>query len=105
MRWGRFRNRSRNASPRAETPSAPSPTPIRGRPLLLERLDDGGGAAKILDALSERYELMSLSDDGRLFRVVVDDALGPDEAVVRLVMALDEIDRDWERRFAWPHSD
>jgi hypothetical protein len=33
---------------------------------------------------------------------VIDDARFPDEAVVRLASSLDEIDPNWQERFAWP---
>jgi|GEM_PF-4535571 len=46
-----------------------------------------------------------MGDENRTVRVVVDDAQDPDEAVVRLVVALDELDPRWERSFTWPRSE
>ena len=60
--------------------------------------------AEILAALSERYEIRALSEESCTFQVTVDDALYPDEAVVRLASVLDKIDRDWQKHLGWPKA-
>lgn len=106
MKWRSLFQGHRGApsAPRRR-PLPPPPTLVRGRSLLLRRLDRALEAKPILDALAERYEMMSLDDEGRLFRVIVDDAQNASEAVVRLTVALDEIDQSWERSLAWPLSE
>lgn len=75
---------------------------VDGCPVLLQRLDAEGGS-KVVEALAERYEVVGVEgEDELLYRVEVDDARFPDEAVVRLACLLDEIDPGWQSRFAWP---
>lgn len=95
--WLRRRSRRTQRGPvQQERPS------LNGCPLLLRRLDDSQEGALTLDVLSKRYEVEALDSAAQLFRVDVDDARFPDEAVVRLASALDELDRNWGERFAWP---
>lgn len=58
----------------------------------------------MIKSLAERYETLALDQQG-LFRVRVDDARFPDEAVVRLASVLDELDSAWSESFAWPRTD
>ena len=84
-----------------DTPPAERPEPERGPRLLLECLDSAEGA-QILAALTERYEITALGEESRRFQVTVDDAVYPDEAVVRLASVLDELDREWQQHLGWP---
>lgn len=82
----------------------------RGRPsligyaLLLRRSDTDQEGAEILSTLAKRYEVSLANEDGFEYRVVLDDAYDPDEAVVRLASVLDGIDQGWEDRFGWPEA-
>ncbi|MFN8215114.1 MAG: hypothetical protein U0R71_00820 [Solirubrobacterales bacterium] len=76
--------------------------PVFGFQLLLAPLDDGPQAARILEALGERYEVSRDAADPLLTLVQVDDAWDPAQAVVRLASVLDEIDSAWQTRIAWP---
>lgn len=112
MKWNQLSRWFRGASSEGVRPTTPTaastalpPFHGNGCPLLLRRLDRDQAAAPILDGLAQRYELVSMGDESRTFRVIVDDAQDPDEAVVRLVVALDELDPRWERSFAWPRSE
>lgn len=78
------------------------PEPERGPKLLLECLDDDADGAEIVAALRERYEITALGSGSRRFEVLIDDAVYPDEAVVRLASVLDEIDPDWVKHIRWP---
>jgi hypothetical protein len=75
-----------------------------GHALLLRRSDTDQEGAEILSALAKRYEVSPANENCLQYRVVIDDAYDPDEAVVRLASVLDEIDRDWEDRFGWPEA-
>lgn len=75
-----------------------------GYVLLLRRSDTDQEGAEILSALAKRYEVSLANEDGLEYRVVLDDAYDPDEAVVRLASVLDGIDRGWEDRFGWPEA-
>lgn len=75
-----------------------------GYELHLRRRDTEQEDAVTLGALAQRCEVDALDEDGLRFRVVVDDAYDPDEAVVRLASILDEIDRGWEGSFDWPKA-
>lgn len=81
---------------------AERPTPERGPQLLLERIKGDAQGTEILAALGEHYEISALGEDRRLLQVVVDDAVFPDEAVVRLASVLDGIDQDWVLHIRWP---
>ena len=52
--------------------------------------------------LTARYEVQAVDQEELLYRVTVDDARFPDEAVVRLASVLDGIDGDWQGCFSWP---
>lgn len=87
------------------TPARRFPEPDRGQRVLLERLEGQGGETEVLTVLAEHYEVTAApGGEGRRFEVFVDDAIDPDEAVVRLASVLDAIDREWEQRFAWPRA-
>ena len=106
-RWHRLRSRrssAKAAGQPADALRAERPEPERGPRLLIECRDSDAEGAEILAALIERYEIEALSEEGRTFRVTVDDALYPDEAVVRLASVLDEIDRDWQQHLGWPKA-
>lgn len=75
-----------------------------GCELLVARLDDSELGARIIEAVGERYDVTPIAEEPLLARVLVDDALYPDEAVVRLASVLDRIDGDWESRIGWPRS-
>jgi hypothetical protein len=75
-----------------------------GYTLLLRCTDVDREGAEILSALAKRYDIDLASEDGLQYRVMVDDAYDPDEAVVRLAFVLDEIDRGWEGCFRWPEA-
>lgn len=77
---------------------------VDGCPVLLQRLDTAQTGNGVIEALSERYEVEAIDQAHLRFRVAVDDARFPDEAVVRLACVLDEIDPDWQERFAWPKA-
>ncbi|MEZ5077152.1 MAG: hypothetical protein R2725_06905 [Solirubrobacterales bacterium] len=68
---------------------------------MLERLDPQRGG-EIIAALGKRYAITD--PDGGVVEVVVDDAVYPDEAVVRLASLMDEIDGDWQSRISWPKA-
>ncbi|HEX3609982.1 MAG TPA: hypothetical protein VHU14_10010 [Solirubrobacterales bacterium] len=67
-------------------------------------MDTDQEGAEILDALAKRYDVNSANENGLQYRVVIDDAYDPDEAVVRLASVLDKINRGWEDRFGWPEA-
>ncbi len=96
--------RRRKTAVRREPAGQPKGISLDGCALLLQRLDHFE-EADILDALAQRYELKTLDEEEGIFRVVIDDAYDSDEAVVRLTIVLDEIDRDWEGRFGWPKAE
>jgi hypothetical protein len=75
---------------------------LEGCAVLLRRLDQGGEGEDLLGALESRYELRVLDLERLRFRVTVDEARFPDEAVVRLASELDEIDPGWQDHLAWP---
>lgn len=103
MSWGWLRRRRRESG-RGGGPVAGRPSLV-GYELLLRRSDtDGQDGAETLSALAKRYEVSLANEDGLQYRVVIDDAYDPDEAVVRLASVLDEIDRGWEDRFGWPEA-
>ncbi len=78
---------------------------VDGCAVVLQQLDTPHGGDGVIEALSERYEVEALDQTQLLFRVMVDDARFPDEAVVRLASSLDEIDPNWQERFTWPKAD
>ena len=103
MSWGWFRRRRRESG-RAGGPVAGRPSLV-GYALLLRRSDaEDQDGAETLSALAKRYEVSLAEEDGLKYRVVIDDAYDPDEAVVRLATVLDEIDQGWESRFEWPRA-
>jgi len=75
-----------------------------GYALLLRRKDTDQEGAEILSALAKRYKVDLANEDGLEYRVVMDDAYDPDEAVVRLASVLDKIDQGWEDRIGWPEA-
>jgi hypothetical protein len=105
MDFGWLRRRRPREPQRAPRPR-PSleVTPFSGPAVVIERLDDGPDGRVILAELSDRYEVGDLGGTAERFRVVVDDAVESDEAVVRLASQLDEIDPDWQRHLSWPRS-
>jgi hypothetical protein len=94
--WLRRRRSSRR--------SVTAETSLVGYALLLRRSDTDQEGAEILSTLEKRYELSPADEDGLQYRVVIDDAYDPDEAVVRLASVLDGIDGGWENRFGWPEA-
>ncbi len=105
-RWPRIRRNARhhpNAAkqPKGET-STERPPAERGPRVLLECLDGEAEGTEILAVLGKRYEVTALGNESRQFEVLIDDAVFPDEAVVRLASVLDEIDHDWVRHIRWP---
>lgn len=105
-RWPRIRRNARHRPNAAEQPkgetSTEHPAPERGPRVLLECLNDEAGGAEILAVIGRRYEITALGNESRQFEVLIDDAVFPDEAVVRLASVLDEIDHDWVRHIRWP---
>lgn len=105
-RWLRRRSETQSLPAKIEPQQSPAnggrPEPERGPKILLERLDGGGDVTEIIAALGERYEVSAFGESGRQFQVVVDNAVFPDEAVVRLASVLDGIDQDWVRHLRWP---
>jgi hypothetical protein len=75
---------------------------VDGCRVILRQLDTAQTGSEVIEALSERYEVEALDPAQLLLRVKVNDARFVDEAVVRLACVLDEIDPDWQERFAWP---
>lgn len=102
MKLGRWRWRgSGAAAPRPSDAAERFREPERGPTILLERLDPPRGA-EIIAALGERYEVTD-SQTG-VIEVLVDDAVYPDEAVVRLASIMDGIDSDWQWLISWPRA-
>ena len=87
----------RSATSRSERPL------LNGCSVLLQQIDPDQGPAQVIELLTERYETLALDQQG-LYRVTVDDARFPDEAVVRLASVLDELDSGWSESFAWPKA-
>jgi hypothetical protein len=77
---------------------------LEGCPVLLERQEVTEPGDELIEALTNHYAVESLGEARLQFRVVVDDARFPHEAVVRLASVLDEVDPDWPGCFAWPTS-
>ena len=50
----------------------------------------------------ERYQVTD--SEAGVIEVVVDDAVYPDEAVVRLASIMDGIDSDWQWLISWPRG-
>lgn len=101
MSWHWLRKRGSKASPQAKKAA---PLPAQANSVRLQPLDASEVPDEILTALAERYQVTTL-EGGRVFRIVVEDAYDPAEAVVRLASVLDAIDDGWERCFAWPYSE
>jgi hypothetical protein len=85
-------------------PDLEAAPPLSGPVIVIECLDGDPRAQAIVAELCGRYEVGGLDRGGERFRVVVEDAFEPDEAVVRLASQLDEIDADWQRYLSWPRS-
>lgn len=101
MRFGRWRRGGGGRTPSLSDAAARFREPERGPTIVLERLDPPRGG-EIIAALGKRY---AISDpDGGVVEVLVDDAVYPDEAVVRLASIMDEIDPDWQRLISWPRA-
>ena len=96
-RWFRRSRHSATASENDEPQST-------GCPVLLERQEATERGDKTIEALAERYSVETLDEARLQYRVMVDDARFPHEAVVRLASVLDEIDNDWPECFGWPTS-
>lgn len=101
MSWHWLRKLGSKASPQAKKAA---PLPAQANSVRLQPLDASKAPDEILAVLAKRYEVTTL-EGGRVFRVVVEDAYDPAEAVVRLASALDAIDSGWERSFEWPYSE
>lgn len=69
---------------------------------LRQKGHSGGPVDRLLRDLAEHFEIACSESDPGLYRVKVDYARFPDEAVVKVVCALDEIDAGWQEIFAWP---
>jgi hypothetical protein len=96
--WLRRRLSSRERSPASRSERIH----VDGCPVVLQRLDTAQREDRVIEVLTERYEVEAL--DQVRYRIVVDDARFADEAVVRLACLLDEIDPNWQERFAWPEA-
>ena len=96
-RWFRRSRDSATASENDEPQST-------GCPVLLERQEATERGDKMIEALAGRYSVETLDEARLQYRVMVDDARFPHEAVVRLASVLDRIDPDWAGCFAWPTS-
>lgn len=96
-RWFRRRRSKKRLSP-LERPS------LDGCAVFLRRLDQGREGADLLGVLAKRHQLLALDQERLRFRVTVDDARFPDEAVVQLACELDEIDSGWQDHLAWPKT-
>jgi hypothetical protein len=107
-RWLRRRSETPSPAAKIEPQQSPAdggrPESERGPKLLLERLDEDGDGTEILAALGRRDEVSPTGESGREFQVIVDNAVFPDEAVVRLASVLDGIDEDWVRHLRWPKA-
>lgn len=100
MRFGRWRRGGGGRTPPSDGTER-FREPERGPTIVLERLDPPRGG-EIIAALGKRY---AISDpDGGVVEVLVDDAVYPDEAVVRLASIMDEIDSDWQWLLSWPRA-
>jgi hypothetical protein len=75
---------------------------LAGCAVFLRRFDQGREGDDLLGAVERRHELRALDQERLRFRVTVDEARFPDEAVVRLACELDEIDPGWQDHLAWP---
>lgn len=101
MKLGRWRRRRSGAAPGPSDAAERFREPKRGPTILLERLDPPRGG-EIIAALGERYEVTD--PETGVVEVLVDDAVYPDEAVVRLASIMDEIDADWQWLISWPKA-
>lgn len=72
--------------------------------MFLRRLDQGREGADLLGVLAKRHQLLALDQERLRFRVTVDHARFPDEAVVQLACELDELDPGWQDHLAWPKT-
>lgn len=78
---------------------------LAGYAVLLRRTDiDDQDGVEILNALEKQHDVNLANEDGLQHRVVIDDAYDPDEAVVRLALALDGINCSWQEHFGWPKA-
>ena len=76
-----------------------------GHSVFLEYRSDDQMAEEIVAALAERFEAEAIQNAaGKMVRIFLASAVDPNEAVVKLACALDEIDPAWERIFSWPHA-
>jgi hypothetical protein len=96
-RWFR-RSRDRATASENDEPRS------TGCAVLLERQEATERGDKTIEALVDRYSVETLDEARLQYRVMVDDARFPHEAVVRLATVLDEIDPDWPGCFSWPMS-
>ena len=101
MRFGRRRRGGGRPAPGASDAPQRFRERERGPTILLERIDPPRGD-EIIEALASRYEVTD--PDGGAVEVVVDDAVYPDEAVVRLASLMDAIDADWQWLISWPRA-
>lgn len=96
-RWFRRRRSKKRLSP----PERPS---LKGCAVLLRRLDQGREGSDLLGVLAKRHRLLALDGERLRYRIMVDHARFPDEAVVQLACELDEIDPSWQDHLAWPKT-
>ncbi|HKF81919.1 MAG TPA: hypothetical protein VKB23_03020 [Solirubrobacterales bacterium] len=70
----------------------------------LRLLEGDQDVGEVIEAIRERYDVQLVNQDGPVYRVNIDDARFPHEAVITLASRLDEIDMAWGERFAWPKA-
>ena len=76
-----------------------------GQSVFLESKSGDRKASEIAAALAERFETQTTEDTaGTTIHIFLASAVDPNEAVVKLACALDEIDPAWERTFSWPRA-
>lgn len=70
--------------------------------VLVRRLDRSREGEVLLYAIAQCHGLECVDEEAQEFRVKVVGAPDPDEAIVRLVSNLDQMDADWRQLLSWP---